>query len=294
MQKIKKAIILANFTAIFLVIIKVITGILTGSLAVLSSALDSLLDFGVSLFNLYIFKRSGTKQDEYYNYGHGKIQGIGAVLEGLIVGFSGVALIYFSIEKILSQKGIEKVNISIYMMIVSVIITGFLVYYLSNVAKENNNLTIRADMLHYKTDLRTNLGIIFSLILIKITGFEILDAVISIMIGFYILFSSKSIILEGFHMLMDRKIDDELIKKIIKIISIADNRITGYHFLKTRKSGDDVFIDFHLVFNKDIKLLDAHTVGDKIEFEIIKIIPNSIISIHLDPFDDSNKDYCKV
>lgn len=61
-------------------------------------------------------------------------------------------------------------------------------------------------------------------------------------------------------MLMDRKIDDELVAGIIDIITKADERITGYHWLKTRKSGDDIFVDFHLVFNKDIKLLDAHTV----------------------------------
>lgn len=114
------------------------------------------------------------------------------------------------------------------------------------------------------------------------------------MIGAYILLSSKGIISEGFHMLMDRKIEDELIDGIIAIISKADERISGYHYLKTRKSGDDVFVDFHLVFNKDIKLLDAHTVGDKIEIQIMKLIPNAMVNIHLDPFDDSNKDYCKI
>lgn len=104
MDKVKKAILLANFTAITLVIIKVITGLVTGSLAVLSSALDSLLDFFVSLFNLYILKRSGSEHDETYNYGHGKIQAIGAVLEGAIVGFSGLTLIYFALQKILDKK----------------------------------------------------------------------------------------------------------------------------------------------------------------------------------------------
>lgn len=294
MDKVKKAIILANITAVTLVIIKVVTGLVTGSLAVLSSALDSLLDFFVSLFNLYILKRSSSNHDDTYNYWHGKIQGIGAVLEWAIVWFSGLALIYFSLQKIISKEWIHEVNISIYMMLVSIAITGFLVWYLSKVSKESNSLTLRADMLHYKTDLYTNLGIICSLILIKITQFEILDAAISILIGAYILLSSKGIILEWFHMLMDRKIDDELVAWIIEIISKADERITGYHWLKTRRSGDDIFVDFHLVFNKDIKLLDAHTVWDKIEFQIMKLIPNAQVNIHLDPFDDSNKDYCKI
>ena len=68
MDKVRKAIILANITAVTLVIIKVVTGLVTGSLAVLSSALDSLLDFFVSLFNLYILKRSSSNHDDTYNY----------------------------------------------------------------------------------------------------------------------------------------------------------------------------------------------------------------------------------
>lgn len=294
MNTVKKAILLANITAILLVVIKLITGLLTGSLAVLSSALDSLLDFFVSLFNLYILKRSGSAYDDTYNYWQGKIQGIGAVFEWAIVWFSWMVLIYFSIEKIIEKQWIQQVDISIYMMIASIIITWFLVWYLAKVSKESNSLTLRADMLHYKTDLYTNFWIIFSLILIKITGFEILDAVLSIMIWAYILLSSKWIIMEGFHMLMDRKIDDEWVEKIKEIITTADRRISWYHFLKTRKSWDDIFIEFHLVFDKDIKLLDAHTIGDKIEFKITQIIPHANIAIHLDPFDDSNKDYCKI
>lgn len=294
MKKIKKAIILANFTAIFLVIIKVITWIITGSLAVLASALDSLLDFFVSLFNLYILNRSSSKHDEIYNYWHWKIQWIWAVFEWAVVWFSWITLIYFAIEKILSKKWIDEINISIYMMVVSIIFTWILVWYLKKVSHETNNLTLKADTLHYQTDLWTNLWIIFSLILIKITWFEILDSVISIMIWAYIILSSKDIVLEWFNMLMDRKIDDEQIKKIKKIIENADKRITWYHFLKTRRSWDDVFVDFHLVFDKEIKLLDAHTVWDKIEFQIEQIIPNAIVTIHLDPFDDSNKEFCKI
>jgi cation diffusion facilitator family transporter len=187
MEKIKKAIILANITAVALVIIKVVTWILTWSLAVLSSALDSMMDFFVSLFNLYILKRSSNDHDETYNYWHWKIQWIWAVFEWAVVWFSGLALIYFAIQKILWNKWVEEVDISIYMMIVSIIITWWLVWYLKKVSSDTNNLTLKADTLHYQTDLWTNLWIIFSLILIKITWLEILDSVVSIMIWWYII-----------------------------------------------------------------------------------------------------------
>jgi len=89
---------------------------------------------------------------------------------------------------------------------------------------------------------------------------------------------------------MDKKIDDTLLQQVIEIISHTDHRVTGYHFLKSRRSGDTVFIDFHLVFDKDIKLLDAHAIGDKIEYRILQIIREANIFIHLDPYDDSNRE----
>lgn len=91
-------------------------------------------------------------------------------------------------------------------------------------------------------------------------------------------------------MLMDRKIDDQNIEQIVNIIHTTDKKITWYHFLKTRKSWNDTFVDFHLVFNNKITLLDAHSISDKIEYKIRQIIPDAVISIHLDPFDDSRNE----
>jgi divalent metal cation (Fe/Co/Zn/Cd) transporter len=86
---------------------------------------------------------------------------------------------------------------------------------------------------------------------------------------------------------MDKSIDDEYKEEIIQAINCF-NEVSGYHFLKTRRSGKKNFIEFHIVF-KDIKisLKEAHIIGDKIEMIILDKIPHSHITIHLDYFDDS-------
>lgn len=284
-----KPIIMANITAVILIIIKTVVWLMSGSLALLSSALDSAMDFFVSLFNLYVIKTSGDQDTSIYNYWKWKIQWIWAVLEWAIVWFSWISLIYFAIKKIIDWWKIENLNESIYVMIASIIITWLLVSYLSKVAKRTKNLTIRADMLHYTTDLYTNIWIIVSLILIKYTWFIIIDSIVAIIIWIYILTSSKWIITEWYHMLMDRQLDQEILDQIITIILNTDERVSSYHFLNSRKSWDDIFIDFHLVFNKEISLLDAHHIWDKIEFEIKKTLTQAKILIHLDPYDDSTE-----
>lgn len=284
-KKVRKAVIIANLTALLLILIKLIIWIAAWSLAVLSSAIDSTMDFFVSLFNYFVIKTSQDEKSKEYNYGKWKIQWIWAVLEGSFIWISWIILIYLAIKKIIDKWEIYNLDASIYTMLISIIITWALVFYLNKVLKETKNLTIKADSLHYKTDLFTNLGIILSLILIKFTWYMIIDSIISIIIWIYILISCKEIVIEGLHMLLDKSLDEETLNKVIKIINSSDNRVDSFHYLKSRKSWDEIYIDFHLVFEKWISLFDAHEIWDKIEKSIKEQIQNSQIMIHLEPYD---------
>lgn len=284
----KKAVVVASLTAVLLIIIKWVFGVLTGSMAILTSAIDSTLDFFVSLMNFFAIRKSEQPIDEQYNYWHWKIEGFGALIEGLIIFISWITVIYFSFFKILHNEFLQKTSESIYVMIISIIITFLLVNYLSNIAQKTQSLIIKSDLLHYKTDLFTNFWIIIALVFIKIFNFPVIDPVISIAIAFYIIYWSIEILKDWFEMLMDKKISDEhldFIKEIIK----KHPELTGFHFLKTRKSGKRNFIEFHIVFRDDnISLREAHTISDELEASIIEEIPHATVMIHLDYFDDSH------
>lgn len=291
----KKAIVFANIAAIILIIIKTVAWIMTWSMAVLSSAVDSLLDFIVSSVNLYILKRSSSPNDENYNYWHGKIEWFGAIFEWFVVMASWLVVIYLAVQKILHNEWISQIDISIIIMLISILITWALVYYLHITAKKTKSLVVKADLLHYKSDLFTNLWIIFSLGVIYFTWWQIIDSVVSIVIASYILFSSFEIIKEWFYMLMDKSFEDkDVLKQIEEIIMNTSPEVTWFHHLKTRKSWKDVFIEFHLVMTPDIKLVDAHQISDLIEIKIRRLaINNSRILIHLDPYDDSQSELNK-
>jgi len=94
---------------------------------------------------------------------------------------------------------------------------------------------------------------------------------------------------------MDHKIDDEYVDFIKETISTF-KEVSSYHFLKTRQSGKNNFIEFHIVFgDPEISLKLAHIIGDKIELKIIEFVPHAHVMIHLDYFDDShNKGNPKV
>jgi cation diffusion facilitator family transporter len=173
-------------------------------------------------------------------------------------------------------------------MILSLIITTGLVIYLNAVAKKTNNMVIKADALHYKTDVWSNLAVLTSLLLVTFTNNDIFDVLIGGGISIFIIYSAYELIEDGVLVLLDKSLDIKTTDKI-KSIFKTENSINDYHFLKTRQAGHNTFVDVHLVFDCIITLMEAHRISDKIEDKIKKLDKktNWIINIHLDPYDDS-------
>ena len=285
----RKATFLATVTALILAIAKVIVGFLSGSVAVIASSIDSILDMAVSIFNSIALKVSEAEPDEKFNYGKGKIEGIAALFEGLIIIASGVFIIYEAIRKLIHKEAITHLDVSMYVMLFSVFMTLGLVMFLKYVYEKTNNIVIRSDMTHYKVDLITNGVVLLSLLVVKLTGFYYIDFILSVLIGVYIIKEASEIVKDGFELLLDVSLDFETVEKIKEIIK-KEPLVIDYHCLRTRKAGKRNFVDVHVVLTPDMKLKMAHAIAERIEEKIRNLDRDSkwVITVHTDPYDDSH------
>jgi cation diffusion facilitator family transporter len=286
----KKATVASSSVAALLVLIKLTVGVLSGSIAILASAIDSLLDLTVSLFNYFALHNSDKDPDEQFHFGRSKLEPLAAVIEGTIISLSALFILYEAISKVVHPVAMRHMSEGITVMIASFVITGFLVLFLNYVANKTKNMVIKADALHYKTDLFSNGAVLFALVIIHYTGEELIDPILGIAIAIYMIYSAIPIIKEGVLMLLDVALPKEDVEKIIEIIK-AEPEITNYHYLRTRISGSHVFISFHAVFNVSISLYDAHTIADKVELKIKQLFDEDRkvhILIHMDPYDDAD------
>ncbi|MDT8338748.1 MAG: cation diffusion facilitator family transporter [Sulfurimonas sp.] len=284
----KKATVVSTSVAAVLVLMKMSVGIFSGSIAVLASAIDSLLDLTVSLFNYFALNSSEKDPDHKFHFGRSKIEPLAAVIEGFVISFSALFILYEAISKIVNYTPMEYVGTSIAVMIASLVITAFLVAFLNYVAKKTKNMVIRADALHYKTDLFSNGAILLALGLISITGEYLIDPILGIGIAFYMIYSAMPIIREGMFMLLDAAPSPEDLAKIEMVLETQKD-INGYHDLKTRESGSHIFISVHVVFNVSISLYDAHLISDRLEAKFRALFEDKHVHvlIHMDPYDDS-------
>jgi cation diffusion facilitator family transporter len=283
----KRATVVATIVATALTILKLVIGVMSGSVAVLASAIDSLLDMAISVFNFFAIKKSEENPNEEYQYGKGKIQAIAGVIEGTIITVSGLYIIYKALEKLMKGESLSLLTPSIIVMLISIVVTFFLVKYLLQVAEQTDNIVIKADALHYQTDLWSNAAVLLSLVLVWMTGFSSIDALFGLGIGFFIIYSAYEIIQDGIAILLDRALEGDTVAKIGEIIS-NHPKATSYHWLKTRTDGTTNFVEFHLVLHPDMLLREAHEITDEIEDEIVALDTKKrwLITPHYDPYDD--------
>ncbi len=291
----KQATLVSSSVAAFLTLMKLAIGVASGSVAVLASAIDSILDMFVSLFNYFAISNSEKPADSHFNYGRGKIEALASVIEGVIITMSGLFLLYTAIKKYFSGETSQYLQTSLIVMIISLFITIGLVAYLNAVAKKTNNMVIKADALHYKTDVWVNVAVLISLVSVYITTYEVIDIIIGAGISIFIIYSAYELIEDGVLVLLDRALPQEIPEQIINIFK-TELQINDYHFLKTRGAGENNFVDVHLVFDCLITLMEAHRVADRIEDRIKELDKSKdwIINIHMDPYDDSdiNNEQC--
>ena len=284
----KKATVASSSVAAVLVLLKLTVGILSGSIAVLASAIDSLLDLTVSMFNYFALHNAEKHPDEQFQFGRSKLEPLAAVIEGTIISISALFILYEAISKIVHPEAMSHMSESVAVMVASFVITGFLVFFLSYVAKKTDNMVIKADALHYKTDLFSNGAVLFALVAIEYTGEQLIDPVLGIAIAIYMIYSAIPIVKEGILMLLDVALPKEEIEKIEEILK-NEPEITAYHYLQTREAGSHIFISYHLVFHVSTSLYDAHLVSDKIEAKLKALFSDKKVHIltHMDPYDDS-------
>lgn len=283
----KKATVVSTSVAAILVLMKMTVGILSGSIAVLASAIDSFLDLIISLFNYFALNTAEKHPDDKFNYGRSKMEPLAAVIEGTIISFSAIFILYEALVKIAHPREMVFMQSSIWVMAASLIITLALVLFLNFVAKKTDNMVIKADALHYKTDLFSNGAVLLALALIAYTGEQLIDPILGVLIAFYMIYSVIPIIKDGILMLLDVALPEEDIKRIQEVLESEE--LNDYHYLLTRVSGSHIFVSVHAVFNVSVSLYDAHLVTDRVEAKIKALFEDKTVHtlVHMDPYDDS-------
>jgi ferrous-iron efflux pump FieF len=284
----KLASVASVITAGFLIVAKLIAWYVTGSVGLLASLVDSVMDSIASLINLFAIRYSLQPADEQHRFGHGKAEPMAGLAQAAFIAGSAIFLVFHAIDRLRYGHAIEQVGIGVGVMVLAIVLTLVLLAIQRYVIQKTDSTAIRADSLHYLTDLLTNMCILVALYLSTL-GWEWADPVFAIGVAIYIFYSAFQIGHEAFQQLMDRELPDEILDQI-QAIAMSHPEVTGTHETRTRQSGQTRFVQLHLELNENMSLKRAHAIADEVEAEIMAVLPGAEVMIHQDPIDDSVPD----
>jgi ferrous-iron efflux pump FieF len=281
----KLASVASVITAGFLIVAKLIAWLMTGSVGLLASLVDSVMDSIASLINLFAIRYSLQPADEDHRFGHGKAEPLAGLAQAAFIAGSAIFLIFHAIDRLRYSHHLEQVGVGIGVMVLAICLTLVLLAIQRYVIQKTNSTAIRADSLHYATDLLTNISILVALYLSTL-GWNWADPVFAIGVALYIFYSAFRIGREAFEQLMDRELPDDILQKI-QSIAMSHPEVTGTHETRTRQSGHTRFVQLHLELDEEMSLKRAHQIADEVEAEILAFLPGAEVIIHQDPIDDS-------
>ncbi len=133
------------------------------------------------------------------------------------------------------------------------------------------------------TDVITSVGVFVGLVGAVLTGWQILDPALAVIVALNILWQGWHVIGSSMSGLMDRAVDSHEHLQIRDIISANSKGALEVHDLKTRIAGRATFIEFHLVVDADMTVGDSHVICDRIEDALKADIPSVRVTIHVEP-----------
>jgi len=270
--------------AVVLVVIKLSAWSATGSIALLTSAVDALVDTAASLITYSGVRYAERPPDPNHRFGHGKGEAVAAFTQATILGGAALVLAIQAVERLIFPEPIDALEIGVWVILVSLLASATLVAMQTWVVRKTGSTAIAADRAHYLTDAGVNVAVLLALGLAKWTGWTRADPAFALLISGYMLRSAYEIATHALVQLLDRELSAEDRTRIKEAV-LACEGVRAIHDLRTRSSGDRIFVEYHLEVDARLPLDVAHAIDDATETAVKTLLSGTVeVTAHTEPY----------
>ena len=277
---------LSILAAIVTIILKSAAYFLTDSMGLLSDALESGINLVAAVTAYWCLGYAARPVDATHTYGHEKIEFFSTGLEGVLILVAAVGIAWLSIHRMFHGVELESIGTGTIIALIASGINLVVAVILLRAARKHHSIVLEADGKHLMTDVLTSVGVVIGLALVSLTGWEILDPIIALLISFNIFWTGFDLITRSFDGLMDHALPQEDQKQIREAIQFCVPEGVTFHALRTRRAGSRSFADFHLLVPGQMTVHAAHQIAEKIEAALREKLPRLEVTIHIEPIEE--------
>lgn len=272
-------ILFANFAV---AILKIIVGTTINSSSMTADGFHSLSDGASNIVGIIGISIASKPRDKDHPYGHRKYEVIASMfIGGMLLAIAG-KIIFTSLSRFANPVNPTITTESLVALMVTLCINIFVTTYESRIGKKLNSYILTSDAMHTRSDIFVSIGVLFTLIGVKLGLPSIIDPIASLIVSGFIIYSAYEIFKSSTGVLVDQAIIDE--REIENIVNTF-HEIKGVHNIRSRGSENDIHIDMHILIDPYISIEHSHYLSHEIEDKIKNTLnKNTQVIVHLEPF----------
>ena len=273
-------------TSIVTIALKFSAYLLTGSVGLLSDAVEAVVNIVAALVALGVLTYSAAKPDREHNFGHEKAEYFSSGIEGTLIFVAAIGIAWSAIPRLVNPQPLEQVWLGLVLSVLAAAANAACATVMLRAARVHRSITLEADARHLLTDVWTTAGVLVGVILVQVTGWLRLDALVALAVAIQILWTGWHLVFRSFSGLMDRAIPDEEREVIVGVLENLKAGGCDYHALRTRASGSKSFVDVHVLVPGSMSVQAGHDLVEKLENDIVQRLPHVEVLTHLEPLED--------
>lgn len=259
---------------------------LTGSMGLFSDAAESCVNLTAAVFALWALTIAVRPPDYEHTFGHSKAEYFSSGLEGLLILVAALSIIIAAIPKVLHPQPLTQIELGLLLSIAAAVVNGVVAWTLLKAGKRLRSITLRADAHHLLTDVWTSVGVVLGLLLVKLTGWQLLDPLMALAVAANICWVGFQLLRETTNGLMDSALPHQEQDLIQEVLSYYQQRGIAFHAFRSRVAGARNFVSFHVLVPGEWTVQQGHDLCDEIERKIMQSVARTHVTTHLEPIDD--------
>lgn len=285
-QPARSYILLSIAAAILTIALKFGAYWLTGSVGLLSDALESGVNLVAALFAFWALSLAAKPPDEEHPFGHSKAEYFSSGVESALIIVAAISIAIASWERLFNPQPLEQIGLGLALSLVATALNGGVAWVLLQAGRRLRSITLRADAHHLLTDVWTSLGVVLAILLVKLTGWLVIDPLIALVVAANIVWVGFRLLRETGSGLLDRALPSEEQQIIRDVLAIQEQQGIQFHALRTRVAGSRRFVTFHVLVPGLWTVQQGHDLCENVEIAIVQALPNTTVITHLEPVED--------
>jgi cation diffusion facilitator family transporter len=259
---------------------------MTGSVGLLADAAESLVNLFAAIMALVALTVSMKPADKNHHFGHSKAEYFSAAIEGLMIFIAAAFILISSINRFFNPEELQNVGVGLVVSAIAAVVNGVVGVVLIRVGNRHRSITLTADGKHLMTDVWTSAGVIIGVLLVALTGWTQLDAIVAFAVGVNILVTGWKLITQSTAGFMDVSLPKADNKRIRAILDEFRSDEIQFHAIRTREAGRRRFMTVHVLVPGTWTIQQGHALTENINDAVQAEYPELHIICHVEPIED--------